>query len=74
MYSSAYVRYICVFVLYIAKKIQKALMNVFHMVLAGRVGRTVHSLQTEELEEEADEEFRRLDKMFQLIDGDGNLE
>lgn len=27
-----------------------------------------------ELEEEADEEFRRLDKMFQLIDGDGDGE
>ena len=52
---------------------QKALMNIFQMVLAGRVG-LVHNLQTEELEEEADEEFRRLDKMFQLIDGDGNLE
>ena len=52
---------------------QKTLMNIFHMVLAGRVG-LVHNLQTEELEEEADEEFRRLDKMFQLIDGDGNLE
>lgn len=48
-------------------------MNIFQMVLAGRVG-LVHNLQTEELEEEADEEFRRLDKMFQLIDGDGNLE
>ena len=52
-------------------------MNMFRMVLywSGRPMQVqCHSLQTEELEEEADEEFRRLDKMFQLIDGDGNLE
>ena len=56
----------------IAKKIQKALMNVIYG--SCRSGRSNRSQSTEELEEEADEEFRRLDKMFQLIDGDGNLE